>query len=341
MTATSSSAPALPASMTAIAIVRGGGPEVLVPESRPVPQPGHRQILVRVDAAGINRHDCNQRTRGSPPAGATDIPGLEIAGTVVACGPGATRWPVGAKVCALVNGGGYAEYCIAEEVLALPWPEGFDAFQAASCPEALFTTWLNVFELAALQPGEWLLVHGGTSGVGTIAIQLARAFGARVGATAGTDEKVAFCKTLGAEFAANYKTGDFVRAATDASGGRGMDVILDMAGGRYADRNLHALAPDGRVMHLSGAGEPRYSTDVSLIMGKRARISGSGLRPYPLDRKAVLAERLARRVWPLLGTSIRPIVDTVLPLADARAAHERMEASAHTGKILLDCRPRA
>lgn len=325
----------LPDTMTAIAITRAGGPEVLVPEERPVPRPGPNQVLIRVRAAGVNRHDCGQRQRGTPPPGATDIPGLECAGEVAALGSAVSGFKEGDRVCALTNGGGYAEYCIAEAPLVLTTPAGFDDLDAASIPEAAFTTWLNLVVLCDLRPGEWLLVHGGASGVGTFAIQLAKAWGVNVIATAGGDDKVAACLKLGANVACNYRTEDFVKVVERATGGRGVDVILDMAGGAYAERNLAALAPDGRISHLTTFGAPNYATPLQAIMQKRARVTGAMLRGYPLDKKVPIAQALRQRVWPLLGTAITPIRDSVFALVDARKAHERIESGGHIGKILL------
>ena len=242
----------VPTTMTAISILRAGGPEVLQPATRPVPAPAASQVLIKVAYAGINRHDCGQRIRGFGPRGATDIPGLEVAGEVVATGPGATRWKAGDSVCALVNGGGYAQYCIAAEPVTMPIPGAFDLRQAAALPEALFTAWLNVFMLGRLEAGEWLLVHGGSSGVGTTAIQLARLTGANVVATAGNAAKCAVCVKLGAAAAINYHAEDFVAGVQGTTQGHGADVILDMVGGNYAKRNLEALATDGRLVHLSG-----------------------------------------------------------------------------------------
>ena len=329
---------AAPGQMTAIEITGPGGPEVLRPVIRDVPVPGPNQVLIKVHAAGINRHDCGQRKRGHAPAGATDIPGLEVAGRVIAIGPGVTRWQSGALVCALVNGGGYAEYCLAEERLTLPMPDRMDEFNAAALPEALFTLWHNLFELCRLQPGEWLLVHGGASGVGTLTIQIARHFGAFVIVTAGSDEKCKVCKELGAHTAVNYQSQDFVAAVKAATDGRGVNVILDMVGGLYAERNLAALAPDGRISHLTTASVPSYEVDLGTMMQKRAMVTGSMLRPLPLARKAVIAEQLRTQVWPLLGQSVTPVIDSIFPLESAKAAHERIESGKHIGKILLDCR---
>lgn len=323
--------------MTAIAITRAGGPEVLVPESRAVPRPGPNQILIRVHAAGVNRHDCGQRNRGAPPPGATDIPGLECAGVVAALGDAVNGWSAGDRVCALVNGGGYAEYCLAEAPLVMPVPSGFDDFDAASIPEAAFTTWLNLVVLCDLRPGEWLLVHGGASGVGTFAVQMARAWGVRVIATAGGADKVAACLKLGADAVCNYRTEDFVSVVNRVTAGRGVDVILDMAGGAYAEKNLAALAPDGRIAHLTANNVPNYATPLLPLMQKRARVTGALLRAYPLEKKRPMAVALRERIWPLLGSAIKPVRDSVFALAAARRAHERIESGAHIGKILLDC----
>lgn len=322
-------------SMTAIAITAPGGPDVLVPRQRPIPTPAPNQVLIKVAYGGVNRHDCGQRQRGQPPHGATDIPGLEIAGTIVHVGAGVSRWREGDEVCALVNGGGYAQYCVADAPLLLPIPNGFDLQQAAMLPEAMFTVWLNLFEIGRLRAGDWCLVHGGASGVGTIAIQVARALGINVMATAGSDAKATLCTQLGAQAVCNYQREDFVTMVADATNGHGADVILDMAGGGYAERNLRAVATDGRIVHLTAAGEPRYNVPLALIMQKRAIITGAMLRAYPLERKAWLASELLRTVWPMLGSTIHPVLDSVFPLDDARGAHVRIESGEHAGKILL------
>jgi len=322
--------------MTAILIARAGGPEVLQPTTRAVPQPGAGQALIKVAFAGVNRHDCGQRNRGFGPPGATDIPGLEVAGEVVAIGPGVARWKPGDRVCALVNGGGYAQYCIAAEALTLPIPDGFDLKQAAALPEALFTAWLNVFMLGRLKAGEWLLVHGGSSGVGTMAIQLARLEGASVVATAGSAAKCDACEKLGAGSALNYREEDFVAGVKRATAGHGADVILDMVGGTYAKRNLEALAADGRLVHLSGGNGAEFRVPVSAIMAKRAIVTGSQLRASPLSLKIEIARQVRDRVWPHLGTRVTPIIDSIIPLAQAASAHARMESSVHIGKILLE-----
>lgn len=326
----------IPQTMTAIAITRAGGPEVLVPETRPVPVPGDRQVLVRVAAAGVNRHDCGQRARGEAPAGATDIPGLEMAGEVVAVGAVVRAWKPGDRVCALVNGGAYAEYCIAEEALTFRVPDGFDFVRAAALPEGLFTAWHSIYTQAGLEPGETLLVHGGTSGVGAMAIQMARAFGSPVLATAGTDAKCEQCRRQGVVRAINYRTEDFVAVAREVTGGRGVDVIFDLVGGSYGERNLEALAMDGRVAHIASQADPVMKVPLRLLMGKRLRVMGSAMRPLPLERKTVIANLLRQRVWPLLGSAIDPLIDSTIPLARACDAHARMESGVHAGKILLE-----
>ena len=326
----------LPSTMNAITIARAGGPEVLEPVTRPLPQPATGQVLIKVAYAGINRHDCGQRIRGFGPPGATDIPGLEVSGEVAAVGPGVTRWKTGDRVCALVNGGGYAQYCIAAEEVTLPIPAKFDLKLAAALPEALFTAWLNVFILGRLKAGEWLLVHGGSSGVGTIAIQLARLEGASVVATAGSAAKCAVCVKLGAAHAINYREQDFVAEVKTATANHGADVILDMIGGKYARRNVETLATDGRLVHLSSGDGTEFAVPVSAIMAKRAVVTGSQLRVSALSIKVEIVRQVMDRVWPHLGSKVTPIVDSIMPLAQAAAAHARMETSAHIGKILLE-----
>lgn len=326
----------LPATMTAINITAAGGPEVLQPESRPVPRPAAGQVLIEVAYAGINRHDCSQRKRGFGPKNATDIPGLEVAGEIVAVGPDVTRWKVGDRACALVNGGGYAQYCIALEALLLPVPAGCDLKQAASLPEAMFTAWFNVFHLGRLAAGEWLLVHGGSSGVGTIAIQLGVLEGAQVITTAGSAAKCDACLKLGASHAVNYKDADFVAEVKRATAGRGVDVILDMVGGQYAKRNLESLANDGRLVHIASGSPVEFSTPLSAIAAKRALVTASQMRPLPLDKKQAVARDLTQRVWPHLGSRITPVIDSVYPLQQAAQGHARMESSQHIGKILLE-----
>jgi putative PIG3 family NAD(P)H quinone oxidoreductase len=327
----------LPSQMTAIAIRTPGGPEVLVPEERPVPVPTAGEILVKVAAAGVNRPDVMQR-QGlyPPPKGAPDIPGLEIAGEVAALGPGVTRWKVGDKVMALVVGGGYAEYCLAYEGHALPIPANLSMVEAAAIPETFFTVWHNVFERGGLTSGETLLVHGGTSGIGTTAIQLAKAFGAKVIATAGSPEKCQACRQLGADPAVNYKSEDFVAATKSATGGKGANVILDMVGGEYIERNYEAAAVEGRIVQIAFQGSPRATVDFRRIMLKRLHHTGSTLRSRSVDDKNAIARAIEAKVLPLLAAGrVKPIIDSTFALAEAAAAHARMESSAHIGKIVL------
>ena len=328
---------ALPAAMTAIAIRAPGGPDMLVPETRPLPQPGDREVLVRITAAGVNRPDVVQRQGFyPPPKGATDIPGLEIAGEVVALGPGATRWKLGDKVMALVVGGGYAQFCPAQESHCLPIPPGLSMAEAAAIPETFFTVWHNVFERGRLAAGEALLVHGGSSGIGTVAIQLAKAFGARVIATAGSTEKCAACHRLGADVAVNYKTEDFVAATKEATNGQGAEVILDMVGGDYIERNYEAAAVEGRIVQIAFQGSPKATVDFRRFMLKRLTHTGSTLRARSVADKAGIARAVEERVLPLVASRhVRPVMDSSFPLAGAADAHARMESSVHIGKIVL------
>lgn len=328
----------LPATMTAMAIPTPGGPEALVPETRSVPVPRKGEILVKVAAAGVNRPDVMQR-KGyyPPPPGAPDIPGLEISGEVVALGEGVTRWALGDKLCALVSGGGYAEYCLAEEGAALPVPAGLSMREAAALPETFYTVWTNVFDLAGLKAGESFLVHGGTSGIGTTAIQLAKAFGATVFATAGSAEKCEVCRTLGADLAIDYKTQDFVAEVKEATGGKGANVILDMVGGSYIARNYEAAAPLGRIVQIAFMEGSKVEIDYMRLMLKRLSHMGSTLRSRPGAEKAKIAASLKEHVWPLIAAgTVKPVLDSSFPLADAAKAHARMETSAHVGKIMLD-----
>jgi NADPH2:quinone reductase len=327
----------IPATMTAIGIKAPGGPEALVAEQRPVSQPGEGEILVKVAAAGVNRPDVMQR-KGlyPPPPGVTDIPGLEIAGTVAACGAGVKRWKPGDQVTALVSGGGYAEYCVAHESHALPIPGGLTPAEAAAIPETFFTVWHNVFERGGLKSGEALLVHGGSSGIGTAAIQLAKAFGARVITTAGSAEKCDACRRLGADVAVNYKTEDFVAATKAATGGAGAEVIVDMVGGDYIERNYEAAAVEGRIVQIAFQGSPRASVDFRRIMLKRLHHTGSTLRSRAVADKAAIAAAVERNVWPLIAAGkVRPVMDSTFPFTEAAKAHARMETSAHIGKIVL------
>ena len=324
-----------PATMTAIAISRPGGPEVLVAEQRPVPQPGPGEILVKVAAAGVNRPDISQREgRYPPPPGASDLPGLEIAGEVVALGDGVTAWKLGDQVCALSHGGGYAQYCAVHESHALPVPKGLSLAEAAALPETFFTVWVNVFDMAGLKAGEWLLIHGGSSGIGTTAIMLAKAFGAKVIVTAGSDEKCDACLKLGADAAINYKTTDFVPAVKEITGGHGADVILDMVGGPYVERNHQCAAMDGRVTQI--AMMQGSKVDLRFMSKRRIRHMGSTLRPRTVPQKAAIASALREKVWPLIEAGqIRPVMDSTFALADVAKAHERLETSQHIGKVVL------
>jgi NADPH:quinone reductase len=327
----------IPNTMTGIALNGKGGPEVLQPQSMAVPTPGPGQILVKVAAAGVNRPDVQQRMGAyPPPPGHSPLPGLEIAGEVAAVGPGAARWKAGDQVCALVNGGGYAEYCIAEDVQALPIPAGIAIADAGGIPETAFTVWNNVFERGALEAGDWFLVHGGTSGIGTTAIQLAKAFGARVIATAGSADKCQVCRDLGADHAVNYKTDDFVAVVKDATGGHGIDVTLDMVGGDYTERNIAAAAEDGRIVQIATLAGPMTTFTLPRLMMKRLTLTGSTLRPRTRDVKARFARALEKQVWPLYASGrVRVIMDSTFPLAQAADAHRRMETSQHVGKIVL------
>lgn len=327
----------LPTTMTAIAIPVPGGPEALVPEQRPVPVPGKGEILVEVTAAGVNRPDVMQR-RGlyPPPPGASDIPGLEIAGKVAALGEGVTRWRVSDAVMALVSGGGYAQYCLAHESHALAVPPNLTMAEAAAIPETFFTVWHNVFQRGGLQTGESLLVHGGTSGIGTTAIQLAKHAGATVFVTAGSDDKCAACRKLGADHAINYKTQDFVAEVKTLTQGKGVNLILDMVGGDYIERNYEAAAVEGRIVQIAFQGSPKASVDFRRIMLKRLHHTGSTLRSRSVVDKGLIAAEIATKVLPLLAAgTVRPLIDSTFPLADAAAAHARMESSQHIGKIVL------
>ncbi|HJM49479.1 MAG TPA: NAD(P)H-quinone oxidoreductase [Alphaproteobacteria bacterium] len=328
---------ALPQTMTAIEISTPGGPEVLRPVPRPRPEPAAEEVLIKVAAAGINRPDVMQRAGAYPaPPGASDLPGLEVAGTVVALGHEVTAWRLGDAVCALVSGGGYAEYCVAPETQALPVPAPLTMLQAAALPETVFTVWTNVFKRGRLAPGEVLLVHGGSSGIGTIAIQMARALGARVLTTAGSDEKCRACEELGAQQGINYRQQDFVAEIKKATAGAGVDVILDMVGGDYLGRNLAALAPEGRLVQIAVLEGAEVTLPLLAVMVKRLSITGSTLRPQSVAAKAAMAEGLRQNIWPLLESgAIAPVIDSSYPLAAAAEAHARLESGAHIGKIVL------
>lgn len=327
----------LPQTMRAIEISSPGGPEVLRIAQRPLPAPAAGEVLIEIAAAGVNRPDVLQRQGGyPPPPGASDIPGLEVAGTVVATGKGVTQWKHGDQVCALVSGGGYAEYVCAPAPQCLQVPRGLTLTEAAGLPETFFTVWVNVFERAALKDGESLLVQGGSSGIGVTAIQMARAFGHRVFATAGSAEKCAECIKLGAERAINYRTEDFAAVVKAATGGRGVDVILDMVGGDYVPRELTCLADDGRLSLIAFLGGTRTTLDMSDILRRRLTITGSTLRPRPVEVKARIALALKEKVWPLVEAGkIRPVIYRTFALGEASAAHALMESSAHVGKIML------
>lgn len=327
----------LPQTMTAIGIAAPGGPDVLQPETRPVPQPGPGQILVAVAAAGINRPDVLQRQGGyNPPPGASDIPGLEIAGTVVALGEGVQLHAVGDLVCALVAGGGYAEYAVVHESHALPVPHGLSLVEAGAVPETFFTVWTNVFQRGRLGSGESFLVHGGSSGIGTTAIQLAKAFGATVLATAGSPEKCEACRGLGADHAINYRDEDFVAAVKAATGGKGVDLILDMVGGDYIERNYEAAADQGRIVQIAFLNGPKATVNFSRLMLKRLTHTGSTLRPRTVAEKAAIAAEVYEKVWPLLEAGrCKPLINATFPLTQAAEAHRLMESSTHIGKIVL------
>ncbi len=328
----------IPNTMTAVEIVGKGGPEVLVASSSvPTPVAGPGQILIKVAAAGVNRPDIQQRIGAyPPPPGHSKLPGLEVAGHVVALGAGVTRWTLGDAVAALVNGGGYSSYCLAEDAVALSVPKGLDLVHAAALPETIFTVWNNVFERGGLKSGDWFLVHGGSSGIGTTAIQLAKAFGARVIATAGSDDKCRACVELGAERAINYKTEDFVAVVKEVTGGKGIDVTLDMVAGDYTDRNIVAAAEDGRIVQIATLGGPEVKINIGRMMVKRVTLTGSTLRPRTREVKAGFARAIEAKVWPLVEAgAIKVVLDSTFPLAQAADAHRRMETSAHVGKIVL------
>jgi putative PIG3 family NAD(P)H quinone oxidoreductase len=328
----------IPTTMMAIEITRPGGPLVLKPGKRAVPEPNPGELLIQVRSAGVNRPDVLQRQgHYPPPAGASDIPGLEIAGDIIAIGEGVTRFRIGERITALVAGGGYAQYCTVHETNALPIPAGYGYIEAAAIPETYFTVWHNVFERGALQSGEAFLVHGGSSGIGTTAIQLASAFGAYVITTAGSDDKCEACLKLGADRAINYRTEDFVAAVKEATGGKGVNLILDMVGGEYIERNYEAAALDGRIVQIAFLNGAKATTDVSKLMVKRLTHTGSTLRNRPVEFKAGIARELELNVWQLLvERRVAPVIDMIYPLHEAWRAHERMEDGQHIGKIVLD-----
>jgi len=327
----------IPERMTTIAIREPGGPEVLAPAEVEVPRPGPGEVLIKVAAAGVNRPDAMQRAGlYPPPPGAPETPGLEVAGEIVALGGPVERWQLGDRVTALVAGGGYAEYSVAPAPQCLPIPDGLDLVQAASLPETFFTVWSNVFDRGALKSGERFLVHGGSSGIGTTAIQMAKAWGAEVYATAGSAEKCRVCEELGADLAVNYREADFVDAIKAATGGAGVDVILDMVGGDYIAKNLALLAPDGRLCFIAFLQGSKAEVNFMPVLIKRLTIGGSTLRPRPVEFKAAIARNLEQKIWPLIGEGrIRPVIHQTFPLAEAAEAHRLMESSAHIGKIML------
>jgi len=328
---------AIPATMSAVEISEFGGPEVLKSVERPVPEPGQGEVLIKVAAAGVNRGDCVQRVGFYPaPPGASDLPGLEVSGTIIAIGPGVSLWKEGDEVCALMAGGGYAEYATVHEGSVLPRPEGVSLVDAAALPETVMTVWTNVFEDGQLRPGETLLIHGGSSGIGTTAIQLAATLGVKVLATAGSTEKCKACEDLGAARAINYRDEDFVEVVKAETGGNGADVILDMVGGDYVARNIQAAARMGRIVNIAFMTGSKVEVDLLPVMLKRLTLRGSTLRARDLGEKARLTAEVRLHAWPLVDQGrVTPVVDATFPLAEAAKAHERMEGSAHIGKILL------
>ncbi len=327
----------IPATMRAVEITEFGAPEVLKIGTRPVPQPRAGEVLIRVEAAGVNRPDVSQR-KGNypPPPGASDLPGLEVAGEIVSLGEGVTEWKVGDRVCALIAGGGYAEYCAAPAPQCLPIPKGLSAIEAASLPETYFTVYPNVFERGRLAGKDTLLIQGGSSGIGVAAIQMAKAMGHTVFVTAGSEEKCRACVALGADRGINYKTEDFVEVVKQATGGRGVDVILDMVAGDYVDRELKALADDGRLVVIALLGGVKATLGMGDILRRRLSITGSTLRPRPIEFKGRVAASLRERIWPLLESGkIKPVIYKTFPLENAAGAHALMESSEHIGKIVL------
>ncbi len=327
-----------PSEMTAVEITEPGEPDVLRPAILPVPRPGEGEVLIKVAAAGVNRPDVLQRKGGyPPPPGASPLPGLEVAGTIVEVGAGVDGWARGDAVCALVAGGGYAEYCVAPALQCLRVPSGLSMVEAAAVPETFFTVWTNVFQRGRLAAGETILIHGGSSGIGTTAIQLAKSFGATVLTTAGSDEKCAACRDLGADWAINYRTEDFVAIAKEATAGKGVDLVLDMVGGDYLPRNISALAVDGRHVSIAFLGGAKVTLDLRPVMVRRLTLTGSTLRPRSIADKAAIAEQLREKVWPLLENGeVRPVVHATMPLEKAAEAHALMETSSHIGKIILE-----
>lgn len=327
----------LPDQIEVIEIREPGGPEVLVPATRTMPVPDEGDILIKTEAAGINRPDVMQRTGNyPPPPGASDIPGLEVAGTVAAVGGGVTGWSVGDTVCALIPGGGYANYCLAPAPQCLPVPGGLTMIEAAALPETFFTVWDNLFTRGGLQAGETVLVHGGSSGIGTTAIQLAHAIGARVFVTAGSDDKCKACEKLGAERAINYREEDFVAVMKEITEGKGVNVVLDMVAGDYVGRNLAVLGKGGRLLQIAFQKGTKAEIPVHMIMIKQIVFTGSTLRPRSVEAKAVIARSLAENVWPMIEAGkVKPLIHSTFPLQDASEAHALMDSSEHIGKIVL------
>lgn len=327
----------LATTMRAIAISKPGGPEVLQLVSLPAPVPGAGEVLIEVVAAGVNRPDVMQRQGFyPPPPGAPDTPGLEVAGTIAQLGPDSGGWRLGDKVCALVAGGGYAAYCVAPAVQCLPVPQGMKMIAAAALPETFFTVWTNLFDRGQLKAGESVMIHGGSSGIGTAAIQIAKSFCTRVFTTAGSDEKCAACVRLGAERAINYQTEDYAAVALELTGGAGVDVVLDMVGGDYVARNIGCLAVGGRHVSIAFLQGAKVTLNLLPVLQKRLILTGSGLRPRSVAEKGLIARALLENVWPLLASGqIRPVIDSTYPLEQAAQAHARMESSLHIGKIVL------
>jgi NADPH2:quinone reductase len=327
----------LPKTMTVIEAKAPGAPEVLVPATRPVPEPAKGEVLIAVKAAGVNRPDVLQR-QGlyPPPKGASDLLGLEVAGTVAALGPGATRCKLGDEVVALTNGGGYAEFCVAPQGTTLPKPQDLSFVKAAALPETIFTVWHNIFERGGLKAGDWLLVHGGASGIGTTAIQMAKLFGAHVIATVGSAAKVEACRKLGADRAVNYHEEDFVEAVRGSTDGRGANVILDMVGGAYVERDLRAAAEDGTIVQIAFLEGSKVEIDLMRLMLRRLTLTGSTLRAQGLEAKARMARGIEEHVWPLIAAGkFKPVIDSTFPLKDAATAHRRIDSPDHIGKIVL------
>ena len=327
----------LPETMTVIEAKGHGGPEVLVPGTRPVPVPAAGEVLIAVKAAGVNRPDVLQRQGVyPPPKGASDLLGMEVAGQVVERGPGATRFKAGAAVCALTNGGGYAEFCLVPEAMTLPVPQGLSFVEAAALPETVFTVWHNVFERADLKPGEWLLVHGGASGIGTTAIQLGKLFGAKVMVTAGSPEKVRACEELGAVRAINYRSEDFVEVVKETTAGHGADVILDMVGDGYIERDLRSAALEGRIVQIAFLEGSKVEVDLMRLMMRRLTLTGSTLRAQSIEAKGRMARGVEENIWPLIAEGkFKPVIDSTFKLTDASAAHARIDDPDHIGKIVL------